>query len=304
MRLDPRTVARRLVVAVLVAAPIAIGGAHAVTLVVLALMALAAALAWVFDLRRSGRRPTVDLVLVLLAGVTAVTALQLVPLPLGILRLLSPAAAEIWTAPIDAGRRLGWGSLSIDPGATGLELVKLALYAAVYSTLVGMRMRGDLRRLADVVLGVAVFVAAIGLLRKAAGGGPILELYAPEQVGESDAVISTLVNSNHLAGFLALATLLGIGRAATASLLAARLSYGTASVFCGVTLALTLSRGGIAAFGVGLVLLALLLPPRASHSSPCWSCFRSGTSGSRASQASFGPSAPRPAIRRATRSSP
>ncbi len=193
---------------------------------------------------RTARMP--PLVLALVAS-TALVALQLLPLPPGLLAVLSPAGAELQaTALAPVGLWPSWRPLSLDPGATGLELAKLAAWtmaAAAAAVLAGKRERREdlLRALA--AAGAAVALACFGAAL--AGLGPLLQ----------SRVI--FANVNHLSAFMLLACwpALGLGLRARG---AWRIAWMAAFVVAASQVFLSLSRAGIAAFFVGAAVLVAL----------------------------------------------
>jgi tetratricopeptide (TPR) repeat protein len=166
-----------------------------------------------------------------------VVALQLVPLPPGLLRFLSPNAAALFEetlAPV--GRWPAWRPLSLAPGETGFLLavaVAVAAAAAAASFLGESRRRGELLLKAICFTGLATSVG--GMVAALFGLGPLL---APRL---------TFVNPNHLAGFLVLAAWPAFGFALRARG-RERVGWLAAFVFTSVGAFLSLSRGGISAF--------------------------------------------------------
>lgn len=256
MRPDGRVIAGLIVVGTLAAATLLVGAVYPPTVLGLLASAFAAALLLLIDPRRGIRRANTDPVLLLLGVLVVATALQLLPLPPALLQLVSPAAATLWEEASGGAR--SWRPISIDPAATGIEVAKAVLYALFYASLIGLRARRVLRWLPAALLGLAVTVAAIGMLHQA-GGSPILGIYTPRQYTPGQGgMFSTLVNSNHLAGFLSLTALLAIGRAVGATTRPAQAAYSAVALFLGTGLALTLSRGGITAFILGLIVFGVL----------------------------------------------
>lgn len=186
------------------------------------------------------------LVLGLLAA-TIWVGLELLPLPPTLLALLSPLAADI---PKDALASLGlahsWRPLTLDPGATALELAKLATWmmaAAAAAQLAGSRERRE-RLLGWIALsGVAVAVACYGAAL--AGLGRLTESQA------------TFINPNHLASFMLLTCWISLGFGLR-SRGALRMAWIGAFVLGASQVFLSLSRAGIAAFFVGAGVWALL----------------------------------------------
>jgi len=191
--------------------------------------------------------PSVPVLAIGLAAAVLVIALQLVPLPPGLVRVLSPRTDE---ALRDALGPLGlypaWRPLTLDPGTTALELAKAALFAAVAAA-AGILGASDRRR--DQVLravalcGVATVAVYIGAAL--VGRTPLLEPRV------------TFVNPNHLAGFLQLAAWPALGFALRARG-PARAGWLLAFTFTASGVFLSLSRAGIAAFFVGTGIFAVL----------------------------------------------
>ncbi|HSN15694.1 MAG TPA: hypothetical protein VLT61_13760, partial [Anaeromyxobacteraceae bacterium] len=182
-----------------------------------------------------------------LAAGAILVALQLVPLPPALLRLLSPNAAGLFgetRAPV--GRWPDWRPLSLAPGETALALlgaVGVAAAAAAAAFLGERRERVDalLRALAYTGLAASAFGMGAALF----GFGPLL---APN---------ATFINPNHLAGFLQLAAWPAFGFALRAR---GKERVGWLAVFAltVVGIFLSLSRGGITAFFVAAAVSSVL----------------------------------------------
>src|SRR5262250_3378160 len=116
-----------LVLAVVVAAPIAIGTVHASTRAVVGAACAAALLLVVVDRVRQGRSLPLPAPALALAVAVGATALQLVPLPQRLLAVLSPATDDLLSTTLGD---YGAHALSLDPQGTAIELGKLAAYLA------------------------------------------------------------------------------------------------------------------------------------------------------------------------------
>jgi O-Antigen ligase len=145
-----------------------------------------------------------------IAGATAfvaVHALQLVPLPMPLLRLLSPNAARAWSEAARIAQLAGvpagsWHPLSVDPSATLLQLFRVAAYAASFTAAMFL-LRAKPRRmsLAVVLAAMAIFEAGYAI-REA-----VLQRYAIW--GWKNTLIhgratGTFVNPNHFAHYAAI----------------------------------------------------------------------------------------------------
>ncbi len=124
-----------------------------------------------------------------LAAFPCYVAFQLLPLPVGLLRVVSPSRAEL----LDAVSRVIPGSsfspLSIFPEATFAHLLRISAYAAVFLVMREMswRLRGSRWILAGVLIVIAAGEGGYGIAQYASLG---------------NAANGTYVNRNHYAGLL------------------------------------------------------------------------------------------------------
>ena len=204
---------------------------------------------------------------VVMIGVTAWTALQMLPLPVGLLRLVAPATVDLLGVSLAGAGGMGrFHPISLDPSATLLETLKigacaLALIAA--HNYCYRRSRRD-RLLLGLVIG-GVVVTLLGFIGAVAAPGKPLMLYTPEAGAAGGLIATSFVNPNHSSAFLGLCTLVAAGLAMAARDLQRRVLLVLGAVLLGAGVFLSLSRGGILALGLGLGALALLmlLRPRA-----------------------------------------
>lgn len=250
--------------AVLVAgSALAVGTAHRTTLLIVALMALMG-----LGLTLRWRRWIAVPACIWATCLAAYQLLQACPLPLGLLRTLSPTAAETWErALLPFGETPAWGSLSVDPGATLVEALKWVTYAAVFGlgASVGQRRGGAF--IAGVSFVSAALVAFVTLLHGAIDVKQVYGLYQPSFTPERWTT-APLLNPNNLAGYLNLGAFAGFGL-----LLSSRsrwprwpVALGTSAIL-GQSL-LTGSRGGAFSLLVGLVLLGVVLLRAGRRGSP------------------------------------
>ena len=113
------------------------------------------------------------------------------PLPLGILRLVSPARAELTEAIAHAAPAVNFAPLSVAPFATFEQLFRYIAYIAVFLTIRELSWRFD-RHTWLIVLPLVIMAAA-----EAAAG--------IAQTHQTGFARGTYVNRNHFAGFLELA---------------------------------------------------------------------------------------------------
>jgi tetratricopeptide (TPR) repeat protein len=234
--------------ALALAAPLAIGGAHAATQVVLSLAALALLIAYL----RVGDRGVMAVPLTWACAVAVgYTALQLVPLPAFVVGLVSPAAHELRS---ETGA--GWlMPLTVDAPATWLALARgFACFGLLL--MVGTHSRSH--RLARTILLalslVGTVLATITLVQRLVGAHAILGFYVPRNM-PGGGFFGTFVNGNHAASVLALSSLISAGLALDAKE-GKRFFFLASAVLSGAVVFYTASRAGALGFGVGGLLLA------------------------------------------------
>lgn len=148
---------------------------------------------------------------VLLGLFVAISVLQIVPLPAGVVRALSPKAFDIYAGLVQNGlaapaSRL---TLSLVPAASLAELVLVLCYGLFgYLVLRTVRTRRRAEILVVVVLASALFQALFGMVEVFSGHEHLLGRPKRYNLGS---VTGTYVNRNHLAGFLEMAFPLALG---------------------------------------------------------------------------------------------
>lgn len=217
----------------------------------------------------------------------AIGALQLIPLPPALHRLLSPESHAIWSraasvaaiAGVNAGT---WHPLTVDPRATTLELFRLlALIATFYTAALLIRSSARRIALAGVLCAAATFEALYGLREAALQR---YEIWGWVNRLIFNRVTGTFVNPNHFAHYIAIVLPLTIFLMAIAWRtagprdadvpLARRFMYllenklpmaGAAllaAIACIAGMLLGQSRGALLALAVGFLAVAALLPGR------------------------------------------
>ena len=212
------------------------------------------------------------------ASVACLAALlPLAPLPAGIVRFLSPAAASLRDAVPGGGP--SWMTLSVHPGATSTALARLAIYAAIFLGSAALASHGSThRRILAAVFASGLFQAAYGSAEYLTGHQYIL--FSPKRYYLEDAT-GTYINKNHFAGLLEMALPVGLGllldrlqrsekrgpfrglRSRLVALVALTSDEGARSVtlsagvaVMGLGLFLSHSRSGIASAALGILLVS------------------------------------------------
>ncbi len=218
------------------------------------------------------------LLLAALAVLGAAIVLQIVPLPLAVLRALSPnAPAMLERTDFAYGAGLTrFHSLSVAAPST---LVPLVLFASLAVLVIGTSrsMAGrHPRGLVEALTVFAVAFALIGIVQKPLYAGKLLGFWEPEGTG---APFATFVNKNHFAGWMVMALPLSLGLLAAGLEKAMRLVrpgwrykvlwlsspeasrlilLGAGVLIMALSLVLTMSRSGISALALSVVLMGVV----------------------------------------------
>jgi O-antigen ligase len=205
--------------------------------------------------------------------VIAMASLQLVPLNRALLAEVSPAAAAVLQQySIGYALTNAPHGLSIDPGRTRDALILLASLAALLIGCACWLTRENVKRLALALTIVGVMLAAAGLIQRATFNGKIYGFWTPLDQGANS--FGPFINKNHFAGWMLMAIPVSLGcfcalvsrglvtvrptlrdriiwlssRQASQAML-----VGFAVLVMGLSLVLTMSRSGITAFALALV---------------------------------------------------
>jgi tetratricopeptide (TPR) repeat protein len=245
--------------AVVAGSVLAIGTVHLPVLAVVAAISFAAA---VIALRRQAEARggiLVPLPAIVLAALAAYTLLQAIPLPMKVLAAIAPSNADVWQRCLLPFGESGppWAPISLDPGATLVEVLKWSTYAAVFVVASAVGGKHGAGRGVAIVFGAALAAALVTLGHGLLGITKVYGLYQPTFQTLAWHV-GPLLNPNNLAGYLNLGALCGIGL-----LLSHRPALPRWLVGPGVALIVGIevtsaSRAGVAALPAAVIALALI----------------------------------------------
>jgi O-antigen ligase len=178
-----------------------------------------------------------------------VGALQLLPLPEGILRLLSPEAARLYAdfsasggAGLEGVASSGAWSLAFDRHAALTELLRLGSYVGVFFlALVVLREPQDIRRLLHFLILAGVVLALVGLFQKATAPSALLWI-REVTVGSP---MGPFVNRNNFANYLGMLLPLALGAMFVPAWRPRRGLYALAAGVMAVGIVFSLSRAGV-----------------------------------------------------------
>jgi O-antigen ligase/tetratricopeptide (TPR) repeat protein len=239
----------------LATACLAIGGATRWGACLAALAGVCSALPYLTS-RRTASTPSV--LLLPLVVMAALTLLQLVPLPIALVEVISPSKvatlrenARAWG---DATPR--WALASFDPPATLVELAKLAGYLGLAWTCVRLASEKHCRRwLLASVAGVAALTAAVTLAHVITHTRKVYGVY---QTNINLDFVGPVVSSNHLASLLSIALPLAGVLALQARGLRRGAWFGVGGLLL-ATILMSGSRGGVLGMLAGITVTGTLL---------------------------------------------
>jgi hypothetical protein len=233
-----------LVILACLGAAIALGGIHretitatsAVTIVALALAT------W------NSKRIAIDAMGWLLLAMVLYTGLQLVPLPMAWLEVLSPASGDIWDGARNAlGQPTGLRApVSVSPPSTVLGLLGLMGVAAAYLTGWHLSRHPKVSKmllLAIPIMGLAIVM--VGVAHAILGTTKVLGIYEPTRDMSTAVFFSSFVNDNHLAAFLNLGSPIALAQATLLDSAERKTTWGFLFLVLAAATIFTLSRAGI-----------------------------------------------------------
>jgi O-antigen ligase len=208
---------RILVIALLVAAPLAFGSVHEAAFIPLLVLAtLAGAISWVRSHRARSRGADVPFLPggKGLMALLVLVLLQVVPLPPFLLRAVSPGSFHFYSDTLLLPPLTAWRPVSVSPADTLRGLAFLGsfslFFGAVFREFTDGRWR---RRLAGWVVATGIVMTLVALAQAAAGTTTIYGLWKPTL---DYAVFGPYVNRSHFAGYLVMAIPLSLGFAVEA----------------------------------------------------------------------------------------
>ncbi|KKL54312.1 hypothetical protein LCGC14_2266670, partial [marine sediment metagenome] len=211
--------------------------------------------------------------LLLLLGVMA---FQLIPLPQAVLSVLSPKSYQVYSETLGVISGDFWAPVSLDRRATLFELMRYSSYAGFYVAGIQLMSRkGFMRFAVQFVVLSAAAVAFISLIHGFSASGMIMWV---REAPPGSIFFGPYVNKNHYAAYMAMVFPLAAGlfiayrpdvsgSGPVAALRAAvgykrihkHFIYGFASLLIAASVLVSLSRGGVIALCVSMVLMAALL---------------------------------------------
>jgi tetratricopeptide (TPR) repeat protein len=248
-----------LLAAAVAGAALAVGAVHTVTLcVVTVVLAAAAVLVW-WDSEPTRARMSATLLLVTGGVLTAYTACQCIPMPIGWLATIAPHNADVWSRALTPLREPGpsWAPISVDPTATRVELLKGVAYLLAFVTALRVaRRREGVAFLSGVIVATGIALALAALLHPAFGAHKLYGIYEPASSNERH--LAPLLNPNNLATYLNVALCLALAALLAPDPRMPRPILAAIVVVLAGTQVWVASRGGVATMVLGVAVVGVI----------------------------------------------
>jgi O-antigen ligase len=235
--------------AALLVSVLVIGGALRWTQAVVAALI---ALALVMQVGSRRRLDHASPLVVLLGLAIALTAVQLIPLPAGLLDALDPRGMELRNDGAALAGTAPWQVISLDPAGT---LRALAVFVTLLGVaLLGLRVASSERGRYLVLAAVAVtcgLAAAVTGVHTLLNAESLYGVYRPEHA--APLILGPLLNTNHLGGLMAIGAVLAVGLAFyQRQAVQLRVLWVVIAIGCSATAMASLSRGATLGLGLGV----------------------------------------------------
>ena len=237
---------------------LAVGTVHLPVLLVVAVFAFAGAAFALRERALAGKSVAPPLPALVCVALALFTLAQATPMPMSWLRVLAPTNADVWDRCLLPLGEPGpaWAPISLDPGASLVEALKWAVYAAVLTTAATLAARKGAALGVTIVFVSATLAALTGLGHGVVGATKVWGLYRPDLERQAWHM-GPLLNPNNLAGYLNLGALAGLGVALSQRPLLPRWMVVPAVALLIGMVVMTASRGGVATLPLGVLGLAV-----------------------------------------------
>src|SRR5215468_3847964 len=235
--------------AALLTAVLGIGGALRWTQAVVAALI---ALALVMQIGSRRRLDHASPIVVLLGLAIALTAVQLISLPAGLLDALDPRGMELRRDGAALAGTSPWQAISLDPAGT---LRALAFFVTLLGVaLLGLRVASSERGRYLVLAAVAVtcgLAAAVTGVHTLLNADSLYGIYPPQHA--APVILGPLLNTNHLGGLMAIGAVLAVGLAFyQRQAVQLRVLWVVIAIGCSATALASLSRGATLGLALGV----------------------------------------------------
>jgi tetratricopeptide (TPR) repeat protein len=251
---------RWLLAAGIAGSALAVGTVHTITLCIVTVVLTAAAVLTWWGAEPMGARAPATLLLFTGVGLTAYTALQCVPIPVGWLAAIAPYNADVWSRALTPLHEPGpsWAPVSLDPLASRVEVLKGTAYLLAFVTALWVARRREGAAFISATLVVtALALAVAAILHPAFGAHKLFGIYAPGP-GIAERHIAPLLDPNSLAGYLNVAICITFAALLAPEPRVPRPIAAAVVLLLGGAQVWIASRGGIVCMVLGIVVVVAI----------------------------------------------
>jgi O-antigen ligase len=136
--------------------------------------------------------------------------LQILPLPLQVIRTISPKAYALYQdMAFDSALTDSWRTLSLYPYATKQEILRLLALALLFWVVANhLRTRDQVDRVVHVIVAMGLLLALFGIIQHFSGNG---KLYWVRDLTHEASFFGPYANRNHFAGYMEMAIPVTVG---------------------------------------------------------------------------------------------
>jgi tetratricopeptide (TPR) repeat protein len=243
------------IIAILLFVPLALGTVHHTSRAIFFLLTGATALFMAGAFNKSGARVYVDGFVLWMFVAMGALAWQLLPLGEARLGQWSPQSLSIHKLAAAFSGAAPMSTITLDRPETLLSFGHAAAYTLFYIVVFNFALRqSNAKKIAGLLAGLGIMAGAVGVLHLVTSADQFLWFYTPESGKAPQGFFTFLVNPNNAAALFNLSAFIFLGLGRTAVSARGRLSHTFLFVLAAAGTFATLSRGGIMALLVTMVL--------------------------------------------------
>jgi O-antigen ligase len=175
---------------------------------------------------------------------------QLLPLPSGLLKIISPKTAALYAYLMPQGVAKNFFSLSIYPYATILELFKMVTYLGIFVFIINkIETKGQCDLILNTIIALGTCISIFAFIQKYAA--------LAQQATSGASGYGPFFNRNNFAGYINMVIPLALGYFLYEKSLNKKTVYGFCIAIMSLALFLSLSRAGILVYIFGLIFILL-----------------------------------------------
>lgn len=253
---------RWLLAAAIFVSALGLGSLHTPVLAVVAALATTSTVLLWYDAEPLEPRPAATVLFAVGSFLIVWTAVQIVPLPRGLLATIAGENADIWSRCLSPLREDGpsVAPISLEPLATRVQILRGLTYLVVFAGALRVARRQEgVAFLERALLVSTVAIAGAALVHPVIGARKVFGLYEPgETLGYDVHHIAPLLNTNHLAAYVNIGVFLALACVIDRREALPRPPALVIVLLLGATTVWTLSRGGTATLILGSLLVAMM----------------------------------------------